>query len=159
MRTLKLKNTKNVKFVKPKTTFRKYQLRNIHTNCEQNLRKLTIQHGNFSLSANQSAWITGNQLEAARKLVSRGLKKLNADWKTNSFYIKILPIKALSAKSKGVRMGKGKGLVKGFVSQVRRGRTLFEIKTKQNIKLNLLKCSKKFPISVKINEKASNYLL
>lgn len=158
MRTLKLKNTKNVKFIKPQTKYRKYQLRSIHTTNEQNINKINVKHGNYSLIAKESAWITGNQLEAARKLISRNLKKSNSDWKTNLFFIKILPNKALSAKSKGVRMGKGKGLVKGFVSQIRRGRIIFELKTKNNIYINLKKATKKLPIKTFFNIKASNLL-
>lgn len=158
MRTLKLKNTKSVKFIKPQTKYRKYQLRSIHTKNEQNTKHLILKHGNYSLAAKTSAWLTGNQLEAARKLISRNLKKSNSDWKTNSFFIKVLPNKALSAKSKGVRMGKGKGLLKGFVCQIRRGRVIFEIKTKNNIFLNLKKATKKFPIKTTFNKKLSNHL-
>lgn len=159
MRTLKLKNIKTVKFIKPQTKYRKYQLRSCHVQNEQNLKKTTIKHGNYSLLAQQSAWLTGNQLESARKLISRSLKKSNSDWKTNLFFIKILPNKALSAKSKGVRMGKGKGLVKGFVFQAHRGRVIFEIKTKNNIYVNLLKATKKFPIKTRFTKKETNLLI
>lgn len=79
VRTLKLKNIKTVKFIKPQTKYRKYQLRNCHVQNEQNLKKTTIKHGNYSLCAQQSAWLTGNQLESARKLISRSLKKSNSD--------------------------------------------------------------------------------
>ena len=158
MRTLKLKNIKTVKFIKPQTKYRKYQLRNSSVQNEQTLKNLTIQHGTSSLVADQAAWLTGNQLEASRKLISRSLKKSNSDWKTSLFFIKVLPTKALSAKSKGVRMGKGKGLVKGFIFQIRRGRVIFEIKSKNNLFVNLTKASKKFPIKVRFGKKATNVL-
>ena len=85
------------------------------------LRGNTVTHGDFGLQATEPAWITSNQIEAARIAMTRYIKRGGKVW------IKIFPDKPVSAKPAGVRMGKGKGAPEYWVAVVKPGRVLFEM--------------------------------
>ena len=80
-----------------------------------------VSHGEFGLQALEPAWITSNQIEAARVAMTRYIKRGGKVW------IKIFPEKPVTHKPMGVRMGKGKGALEYWVAVVKPGRVLFEI--------------------------------
>ena len=80
-----------------------------------------INFGEFGLEALEPAWVTAQQIEAARVALTRSLKKGGKIW------IRIFPDKPTTKKPAETRMGKGKGDPAGWVAVVRPGRVLFEI--------------------------------
>ena len=80
-----------------------------------------IAYGEYGLVAEECAWITSNQIEAARIAMTRYIKRGGKVW------IKIFPDKPYTHKPLGVRMGKGKGGVEYWVAVVKPGRVMFEI--------------------------------
>ena len=85
------------------------------------LRGNTISHGEFGLQALEPAWITSNQIEAARIAMTRYCKRFGKVW------IKIFPDKPIAKKPAETRMGKGKGAPEYWVAVVKPGRIMFEI--------------------------------
>ena len=81
----------------------------------------TIAYGQYGLQALEPAWITNNQIEAARIAMTRYLKRGGRVW------IKIFPDKPVTAKPAETRMGSGKGSPEYWVAVVKPGRILFEI--------------------------------
>ena len=80
-----------------------------------------ITNGQFGLVATEPAWITSNQIEAARIAMTRYTKRGGQVW------IKIFPDKPVTEKPAGTRMGSGKGSPEYWVAVVKPGRVLFEI--------------------------------
>ena len=80
-----------------------------------------IDFGEFGLQAREAAWITANQIEAARIAMTRHIKRGGQVW------IRIFPDKPITKKPAETRMGKGKGSPEGWVAVVRPGRMLFEL--------------------------------
>ena len=85
------------------------------------LRGNTVTYGEFGLVATEPAWITSNQIEAARIAMTRYTKRGGQVW------IKIFPDKPVTAKPAETRMGSGKGSVEYWVAVVKPGRVMFEI--------------------------------
>ena len=85
------------------------------------LRGNTVTHGDFGLVALEPAWITSNQIEAARIAMTRYIKRGGKVW------IKIFPDKPITAKPAETRMGSGKGSPEYWVAVVKPGRVMFEI--------------------------------
>ena len=81
----------------------------------------TITYGDYGLQALEPAWITSNQIEAARIAMTRYIKRGGQVW------IKIFPDKPISKKPAGTRMGSGKGAPEYWVAVVKPGRVMFEI--------------------------------
>ena len=81
----------------------------------------TITYGEYGLQATEPAWITSNQIEAARVAMTRYTKRGGQVW------IKIFPDKPVTAKPAETRMGSGKGALEYWVAVVKPGRVLFEI--------------------------------
>lgn len=84
-------------------------------------RGITIAFGSFALKALTPARVTSNQIEAARKVLTR------ATAKTGKLWIRIFPDRPVTMKPAEVGMGSGKGDPKHYVFQVRPGRILFEM--------------------------------
>ena len=82
----------------------------------------TITYGEYGLVATEPAWITSNQIEAARIAMTRYIKRGGQVW------IKIFPDKPITEKPAETRMGSGKGSPEYWVAVVKPGRVLFEIK-------------------------------
>jgi len=82
----------------------------------------TVSYGDFGLQALEPAWITSNQIEAARIAMTRYIKRGGQVW------IKIFPDKPITEKPAETRMGSGKGSPEYWVAVVKPGRVLFEIK-------------------------------
>ncbi len=80
-----------------------------------------VTYGEYGLQALESAWITSNQIEAARVAMTRYTKRGGKVW------IKIFPDKSVTKKPIGVRMGKGKGAPEYWVAVVKRERVMFEV--------------------------------
>ena len=80
-----------------------------------------VTQGEYGLMAKEGAWITANQIEAARVAMTRYMKRGGKVW------INIFPHMPLTKKSIGTRMGKGKGAVEAWVAVVKEGKVLFEI--------------------------------
>lgn len=84
-------------------------------------RGTNIDFGHFGLKAMSRGWITAREIEAARRALTRYIKRGGAVW------IRIFPDKPISATPAEVGMGGGKGNIDHFVAVVRPGRILFEI--------------------------------
>ena len=84
-------------------------------------RGTTVTHGDFGLQATEPAWITSNQIEAARIAMTRYIKRGGKVW------IKIFPDKPITEKPAETRMGSGKGSPEYWVAVVKPGRVLFEL--------------------------------
>lgn len=85
------------------------------------MRGNTITYGEYGLQAMEPAWITSNQIEAARIAMTRYIKRGGQVW------IKIFPDKPVTEKPAETRMGSGKGSPEYWVAVVKPGRILFEI--------------------------------
>lgn len=81
----------------------------------------TITYGEYGLQAMEPAWITSNQIEAARIAMTRYIKRGGQVW------IKIFPDKPVTEKPAETRMGSGKGSPEYWVAVVKPGRILFEM--------------------------------
>ena len=85
------------------------------------MRGNTVSYGDFGLQATEPAWITSNQIEAARIAMTRYTKRAGQVW------IKIFPDKPITEKPAETRMGSGKGSPEYWVAVVKPGRVMFEI--------------------------------
>lgn len=105
-----------------------------------------LHFGEYGLQAKEGAWITANQIEAARIAMTRYMKRGGKVW------IKIFPHKSYTSKAIGVRMGKGKGAPEGWVSPVKRGKIMFEIAgVPEEVAREALRlASHKLPVKTKI---------
>ena len=81
----------------------------------------TLSFGEFGLQAKEGAWITANQIEAARVAMTRYMKRGGKVW------INIFPHLPLTQKPLGTRQGKGKGNVEKWVAVVKEGKIMFEV--------------------------------
>lgn len=84
-------------------------------------RGTTVAYGQYGLKATTPSRITSNQIEAARRVLSRGVGK------TGRVFIRIFPDRPYTQKGAEVPMGSGKGDPQGYVVEVFPGRVLFEI--------------------------------
>ena len=80
-----------------------------------------VTYGEYGLQALEPAWITANQIEAARVAMTRYCKRFGKVW------IKIFPDKPVTKKPAEVRMGSGKGSPEFWVAVVKPGRVMFEL--------------------------------
>jgi len=80
-----------------------------------------LDKGEYGLMAKEGAWITSNQIEAARIAMTRYMKRGGKVW------INIFPHMPLTKKPIGTRQGKGKGNVEAWVAVVKEGKIMFEI--------------------------------
>ena len=85
------------------------------------LRGSTVAFGEFGLKATERGRLTARQIEAARRAISRHVKRGGKLW------IRVFPDKPITKKPLEVRQGKGKGSVEYWVALVQPGRVLFEI--------------------------------
>ena len=106
----------------------------------------TVTYGEFGLVATEPAWITSNQIEAARIAMTRYTKRGGQVW------IKIFPDKPVTQKPAETRMGSGKGSPEYWVAVVKPGRVMFEIAgVPEDVAREALRlASHKLPIKTKI---------
>ena len=110
------------------------------------LRGNKITYGEYGIVATEPAWITANQIEAARVAMTRYVKRGGKVW------IKIFPDKPVTATPAETRMGKGKGNLEYWVAVVKPGRVMFEISgvSEEIAKEALRLAVHKLPIKCKI---------
>ena len=113
------------------------------------LRGNKVTYGDYGLQALEPAWITSNQIEAARVAMTRYCKRFGKVW------IKIFPDKPVTKKALGTRMGSGKGAPEYWVAVVKPGRVMFEIAgVSEEIAREALRlASHKLPVKCKIVKK------
>ena len=131
-----------------KTKFRKKMKGNMKGT---ETRGCALELGQYGLQALEPAWITSRQIEAARRVITRKIKRGGNVW------IKIFPDKPITAKPAETRMGSGKGSVEYWVAVVKPNRILFELDYfDRNTAVRALElAAQKLPIKVKVVEKES----
>ena len=114
------------------------------------LRGNKITSGSYGLVALEPAWITSNQIEAARIAMTRYVKRGGKVW------IKIFPDKPITEKPAETRMGSGKGSPEYWVAVVKPGRIMFEMDgvSEEQAKEAMRLASNKLPIKCKFARKA-----
>lgn len=114
-------------------------------------RGVNFEFGSYALQAVEPGWITSRQIEAARRAMTRKIKRGGNVW------IKIFPDKPITAKPAETRMGSGKGNVEYWVAVVKPNRLLFELEYfDRNDAVEALElAAQKLPIKVKVIEKAT----
>jgi large subunit ribosomal protein L16 len=111
----------------------------------------TVVFGNFGLMAMENSWITDRQIEAARRAITRHIRRGGNVW------IRIFPDKSITKKPAETRMGSGKGAPDHWVAVVKAGRVMFEMAgvdeavAKEAMRL----AANKLPISTKFVTKES----
>ena len=108
-----------------------------------------LNYGDYGLQALESAWLTSNQIEAARIAMTRHIKRGGQIW------IRIFPDKSVSKKPAETRMGSGKGAPEYWVAVVKPGRILFEMAgvTEELAKEAMRLAAHKLPIGTKFVSK------
>ncbi len=101
-----------------KTKFRKAFKGRIHGNAKGGT---SLNFGSYGLKAMEPERITARQIDAARRAISRAIKRQGRLW------IRVFPDVPVSSKPAEVRMGKGKGSVEYWAARVKPGRIVFEI--------------------------------
>lgn len=109
-------------------------------------RGSSLSFGEYGLKALGRGWMSSNQIEAARRAITRTLKRGGKVW------IRVFPDKPVTAKPAGVRMGGGKGDIDRYVVVVKPGRILFEIAgaSEELVRDALRKASHKLPFKTKV---------
>ncbi len=109
-----------------------------------------ISFGDIAMKAQEVAWITSAQIEAARRTITHNLKKGGRVW------IRIFPDKPITSRPAGKRMGGGKGDISTYVAVVRPGMILFEVAGADPLVVReaFRRASAKLPIDVKIVSRA-----
>ena len=111
-----------------------------------------IAYGEYALVALEPAWITPNQIEAARVAMTRYIKRGGQVW------VDIFPHKPVTKKPAGTRMGSGKGAPEFWVAVVKPGRVLFEMAgiDEANAREALRLAAHKLPIKCKFMKKQAD---
>lgn len=130
-----------------KVKFRKWQTK--RTNAKKltpETRGTKLSFGSFGLKAESPARIKSNQIESARKVVSRTLTK------TGKYWIRIFPDRPFTQKPAQMGMGKGKGDPQGYCAEVLPGRILFEVDgaDEKVAREALRKAGSKLPVKTRI---------
>lgn len=111
-----------------------------------------VNYGDFGLVALEPAWITSNQIEAARIAMTRYIKRGGQVW------IKIFPDKPITEKPAETRMGSGKGSPEYWVAVVKPGRVMFEIAgvSEEDAREAMRLAANKLPIKCKFVSKETD---
>jgi large subunit ribosomal protein L16 len=109
-------------------------------------RGVTVSFGSFGLKATAASRVKSNQIEAARRVISRTLGK------TGKIWVRIFPDKPVTKKAAEVPMGKGKGDPDHFMFEAHPGRILFEVDgvSEAVAREALRKASAKLPLTCKV---------
>ena len=109
-------------------------------------RGVTVSFGSYGLRSTSQSRVKSNQIEAARRVISRTLGK------TGKIWIRIFPDKPITKKAAELPMGKGKGDPDHFVFEVRPGRIVFEVEgvTEEIAKEAFRKALTKLPLTGKL---------
>ena len=116
-------------------------------------RGAEVSFGEYGLQALEPCWITSRQIEAARRVIVRQVRRHGQYW------IRIFPDKPVTKKPAETRMGKGKGAVEYYVAVVKPGRILFEISglDADASKEVLAQASNKLPIKTQVVARVDPY--
>ena len=109
-------------------------------------RGITVSFGSYGLMATSPSRVRSNQIEAARRVISRTIGK------TGKIWIRIFPDQPVTKKAAEVPMGKGKGDLKGYCFDVRPGRMIFEVDgvSEAVAREALRKAGTKLPVKTKV---------
>ena len=102
---------------------KRVKYRKMHRGRRQGIatRGATVAFGDYGLQAMEAAWMSNRQIEAARRAMTRHVKRGGQIW------IRVFPDKSITKKPAETRMGSGKGNPEGWVAVVKPGRVLFEM--------------------------------
>ena len=84
-------------------------------------RGATVAFGDYGLQAMEACWMSNRQIEAARRAMTRHVKRGGQIW------IRVFPDKSITKKPAETRMGSGKGNPEGWVAVIKPGRVMFEL--------------------------------
>lgn len=106
----------------------------------------TLSYGSVGLKALGSGKLTSRQIESARKVITRYMKRAGKLW------IKVFPHTPISRKPAEVRMGSGKGNVEYYVAKIKPGKIIFEVDgiEDEEAKIALAKSAAKLPFKCKV---------
>ncbi len=131
-----------------KVKHRKWQTRRIHPTkmVKPKLKGATVSFGQFGLKATSYSRVASNQIEAARRAMSRHLGKTGRSW------IRVFPDRPVTQKPAQMKMGKGKGDPQHFVCEVFPGRVIFEVDGVPEViaREALRKAGTKLPVKTKV---------
>lgn len=113
----------------------------------------SINFGDFALQAIEPCWITSRQIEAARRAITRYVRRDGKLW------IRIFPDKPVTMRPAETRMGSGKGNPEFWVAVVKPGRIMFEIAglPEKTARKAMLLAAQKLPIKTKFITRAEEY--
>ncbi len=134
-----------------KVKFRKWQSNRINLKARTpETRGTKLAFGSYGLKAETQARVKSNQIESARKAMSRSLTKAGKYW------IRIFPDRPYTAKAAEVGMGKGKGDPQGYCFEVFPGRIIFEVDgVEESIAREALrKAGTKLPVKCRVVSRA-----
>jgi large subunit ribosomal protein L16 len=112
-------------------------------------RAANLDFGSYGLKSLETKWISGRQIEAARRVIIRYLRKGGKLW------IRVFPDKPITKKGTEVPMGGGKGAVDHYAFPIKPGRIIFEVDgiPEDKVYEALTKAANKLPIKTKIVKK------
>ena len=136
----------------PKKTKYRKQMKQVRHLRGVETRGVTLGFGDYGLRATESGWVSNRQIEAARRAITRFIKRGGKVW------IKIFPDKPLSRKPAETRMGSGKGSPEIWAAEVRAGRIMFEMTgiTKAEAEEALTLAARKLPVKSKFVVRSEN---
>lgn len=131
----------------PKRTKYRKHMRGRMTGIET--RGVDLQFGDYGIQSLEPCWVTSRQIEAARRAMTRYIKRGGKVW------IRIFPDKSVTAKPAETRMGSGKGNPEYWVAVVKPGRIMFELTgVERSIAVRALElAAQKLPMKIRIVEK------
>lgn len=114
----------------------------------------TIAFGDYALQAQESVWLTARQIEAARRAITRHIRRGGNVW------IRVFPDKPITKKAAETRMGSGKGAPDHWVAVVKAGRIIFEMAgvSEEVAKEAMRLASHKLPVQTKFLVKESGVM-
>ncbi|TMG29891.1 MAG: 50S ribosomal protein L16 [Chloroflexi bacterium] len=126
---------------------KRVKYRKMHRGRRQGIatRGATVAFGDYGLQAVEACWMSNRQIEAARRAMTRHVKRGGQIW------IRVFPDKSITKKPAETRMGSGKGNPEGWVAVVKPGRVLFEMAgvTPQVAKEAMKLAASKLPIKTR----------
>jgi len=143
----KNRNNLNTMLFPKKVKYRKWQtMRKNPKKVTPATRGISVSFGSHGLKAMTPHRVTSNQIESARKAITKAVGKTGRVW------IRIFPDMPFTKKPAEVKMGKGKGDIQGYVAKVLSGQIIFEVDgvTDAVAKESLRKGGTKLPVKVKI---------
>ena len=128
----------------PKRTKYRKQMRGRMTGCET--RGAELHFGEFGLQSLEPVWINSRQIEAARRAMTRSIKRGGKVW------IRVFPDKPITAKPAETRMGSGKGSPEWWIANIKPGRVMFEISgvTQEIANEALTRAMHKLPVKCRV---------